>query len=338
MKEEQGQERIDVERVKASYKLSDEVQKIVKLKRNGDEFSGLCPFHNEKTPSFTVNDKKGFYHCFGCGAHGSIIDWVMQTENLTFVDALKKLSSADHLIHNGTKKFRSKSHILSYTPEEQVTPNRAKAEAINDILRRSVPVDGTIAEAYLRSRGILMPIPKSVRFVDKCRVTMHPRTEYFPAMIGVVKNIHDQMIAVHRTFLTDDGSDKRSAYNGSAKVMLGKCMGSAVRLSPLKDRLYLAEGIETALSILQARPNACVWAALSCNGMGGLNVPKTVREVIFCADNDTKNPSDAAYRQVAKLVKSGVPRVTVKFPPEGMDFNDVLQASDLDINDYLGAE
>ncbi len=71
---------------------SEVVGKRVKLVKKGREFSGLCPFHNEKTPSFTVNDDKGFYHCFGCGAHGSAIDFVMNTEGLSFPETVERLA------------------------------------------------------------------------------------------------------------------------------------------------------------------------------------------------------------------------------------------------------
>ena len=53
--------------------LSDVISKTVNLSKKGSDFIGLCPFHNEKTPSFTVSNDKGFYHCFGCGAHGDVI-------------------------------------------------------------------------------------------------------------------------------------------------------------------------------------------------------------------------------------------------------------------------
>ncbi|MEQ9609958.1 MAG: DNA primase, partial [Kiloniellaceae bacterium] len=71
---------------------SEVVGKRVKLVKKGREHSGLCPFHNEKTPSFTVNDEKGFYHCFGCGAHGSAIDFVMNTEGLSFPETVERLA------------------------------------------------------------------------------------------------------------------------------------------------------------------------------------------------------------------------------------------------------
>lgn len=72
--------------------LSDIVGRKVRLSRAGREFKGCCPFHTEKTPSFYVNDDKQFYHCFGCGAHGSAIDFLMQHDNLSFIEAVEALA------------------------------------------------------------------------------------------------------------------------------------------------------------------------------------------------------------------------------------------------------
>ena len=73
--------------------LSDIIGRKVRLTRAGREFKGCCPFHNEKTPSFYVNDDKQFYHCFGCGAHGDAIGFAMQHDNLSFIEALETLAS-----------------------------------------------------------------------------------------------------------------------------------------------------------------------------------------------------------------------------------------------------
>ena len=80
------------DKLRSSILTSEVVGKKVKLKARGPEFQGLCPFHNEKSPSFTVNDLKGFYHCFGCAAHGDIISFVMQSEGLEYKDAVTKLA------------------------------------------------------------------------------------------------------------------------------------------------------------------------------------------------------------------------------------------------------
>lgn len=82
-----------VDDLRTRLPVSDVVGKSVKLTRAGREYKGCCPFHHEKTPSFTVNDQKGFYHCFGCGAHGDIVNFVMQNNNLSFVDAVESLAA-----------------------------------------------------------------------------------------------------------------------------------------------------------------------------------------------------------------------------------------------------
>src|SRR5688572_13992656 len=70
----------------------DVVDRYVKLKRAGANFVACCPFHSEKTPSFTVSQTKQFYHCFGCGAHGTAIGFMMEYSGLGFVDAVKDLA------------------------------------------------------------------------------------------------------------------------------------------------------------------------------------------------------------------------------------------------------
>lgn len=77
----------------ARVDISDIVSARVKLRRTGSNLVGLCPFHNEKTPSFTVSQNKQFFHCFGCGAHGSAISFIMQFEHLNFVEAVENLAA-----------------------------------------------------------------------------------------------------------------------------------------------------------------------------------------------------------------------------------------------------
>lgn len=78
--------------LRARITLSTLVQRSVKLTRAGREWKGCCPFHEEKTPSFYVNDQKQFYHCFGCGAHGDAISWMVDQQGLQFMDAVKELA------------------------------------------------------------------------------------------------------------------------------------------------------------------------------------------------------------------------------------------------------
>ena len=82
-----------LEEIKLRLKVSQVVGKSVKLKKRGKEFIGLSPFSNEKTPSFTVNDEKGFYHCFSSAEHGNIFDFLMKTKNYKFGEAVRVLAS-----------------------------------------------------------------------------------------------------------------------------------------------------------------------------------------------------------------------------------------------------
>ena len=82
-----------LEEIKQRLKVSQDVGKHVKLKKRGKEFIGLSPFSNEKTPSFTVNDEKGFYHCVSSAEHGNIFDFLMKTKNYKFGEAVRALAT-----------------------------------------------------------------------------------------------------------------------------------------------------------------------------------------------------------------------------------------------------
>jgi DNA primase len=82
-----------LEELRARLPVSEVVGRRVKLKKAGREFKGLSPFQQEKSPSFTVNDQKGFYHDFSSGKHGDIISFLMETEGVGFTEAVERLAS-----------------------------------------------------------------------------------------------------------------------------------------------------------------------------------------------------------------------------------------------------
>ena len=83
-----------IEEVRSRISLSSIIGKRVKLTKKGRRQTGLCPFHNEKTPSFSVNDDEGYYHCFGCGAGGDAITFLRETEGLDFTEAVTRLAES----------------------------------------------------------------------------------------------------------------------------------------------------------------------------------------------------------------------------------------------------
>jgi DNA primase len=128
--------------------LSGVVGRRVRLIRRGREHTGLCPFHNEKTPSFTVSDDKGFYHCFGCGAHGDVIGFVMQTEGLSFPEAVERLAGEAGL------------EVPRSTPEDRAREQRragamdALEMACDWFQRQLESPEGVSARDYLADRGL----------------------------------------------------------------------------------------------------------------------------------------------------------------------------------------
>src|SRR5713101_7848232 len=81
-----------LDELRSRISFGDLVRRRVRLTRRGREQVGLCPFHNEKTPSFYVAEDKGVFHCFGCGAHGDAIGFVMRADNLDFIKAVERLA------------------------------------------------------------------------------------------------------------------------------------------------------------------------------------------------------------------------------------------------------
>ena len=132
--------------IKSSIKLSDLIKKNIALKqRDKSNFIGLCPFHKEKTPSFNVSDDKGFYHCFGCGKNGDIFNYVMEMENVGFLEALKKLAELAGIEYSNT----------NFIPDPKTTNlyNLLKRVCDSYIQNLNAPI-GQPAREYLKKRDI----------------------------------------------------------------------------------------------------------------------------------------------------------------------------------------
>lgn len=181
-------------------------------------------------------------------------------------------------------------------------------------------IEGTLAEVYLRSRRIDCPLPQTLRFHPRC---FHgPSRQTLPAMVALVDG--GGGLAVHRTFLRADGRGKAGLPDGD-KLMLGRVAGGAVRLSDGPGRLVIAEGIESALSLVCGLLDgpARVWAALSTSGMRSLRLPETPGAMAIAADADPEGR--AAAQALAQRAHAANWRVSILDPGEGRDFNDILK-------------
>jgi DNA primase len=137
-----------LDELRGRLSLAGLVGKRVRLTRRGHEHAGLCPFHNEKTPSFYVVEDKGFFHCFGCGAHGDAVGFVMRAENLDFVEAVTRLAGEAGLA------------VPQSSPDERERARRRKtlletlAAAAQFYETRLWSPAGTRAREYLAARGL----------------------------------------------------------------------------------------------------------------------------------------------------------------------------------------
>ena len=136
-----------LDELRSRITLSGVISRSTRLTRAGREFKACCPFHNEKTPSFTVNDEKGFYHCFGCGAHGDVIRWMTDQRGLSFMDAIKELAS--------------EAGMEMPAPDPHAAERKEQRDTLIDVMQAAQEwfaanlrgPQGAGARAYLATRG-----------------------------------------------------------------------------------------------------------------------------------------------------------------------------------------
>jgi DNA primase len=137
-----------LDELRARTLLSSLIGKSTKISKAGREWKACCPFHNEKTPSFTINDEKGFYHCFGCGAHGDAIRWMTDQRGLPFMDAVKELAEA--------------AGLDVPAPDPRAAEKAERANSLHDVMKAAADwfteqlgsIEGAEARAYLDKRGL----------------------------------------------------------------------------------------------------------------------------------------------------------------------------------------
>lgn len=134
-----------IQRVKEESDIVEWIGRYTKLEKKGRNYMGLCPFHTEKTPSFSVQPEKGYYHCFGCGAGGDVIKFLMEKEGLGFIEAVEKLAEDLHI--DLKPSFRDTA--ADKKRERMVAMNREAALYYMEILSRN-----PYSLDYLKNRGI----------------------------------------------------------------------------------------------------------------------------------------------------------------------------------------
>jgi DNA primase len=147
-----------LDELRARISLSGLIGRSVRVIKAGREFKACCPFHNEKTPSFTINDDKGFYHCFGCGAHGDAIRWMTEHQGLPFMDAVKELAAM------ASMDVPAPDPRAAQRAEAAKTLHDTMGAAQDFFVRNLAGDGGRAARAYLATRGFPAAIVESFGF------------------------------------------------------------------------------------------------------------------------------------------------------------------------------
>lgn len=189
-----------LDELRSRLALSDVIAKRVKLTKKGREYTGLCPFHHEKTPSFTVNNEKGFYHCFGCGAHGDIIKFMMDLEKLPFIEAVERLADMAGL------KMPDHSPQQQRWQQNHTTLLNVMEEACRFFQQHLFSASGAEAQKYLSRRGITPEIAKNFRLgyaPTGSKLTAHFKAKKVPlpdcVKLGLIVN-NQQRNSIHDYF------------------------------------------------------------------------------------------------------------------------------------------
>ena len=336
-----------LDEIKTRLKVSSVVSKSVALKKRGKEYVGLSPFKNEKTPSFTVNDEKEFYHCFATSEHGNIFDFVMKTQNLRFGEAVKHLANLAGM----------QPYMFSKQDEEREKKWKEYASIFSkyidfyheELLKNE---NLTIARDYLKGRLLgkdqvkkfkIGYIEKNPNFYEKLKDEFSEQTlldtglfyldekkkiyvERFKGrLIFPINNISSQAIALGGRII--EKSDYLAKYINSPETNFFK-KGSnlynldfARKLSNKIDHIYLVEGYMDVVGLSKnGIENTVANLGTSLTDKQILTLNQFFDDIIICFDGD-ESGYKAALRAAENSIKELKPekQISFLFLPDGED-------------------
>ncbi len=328
-----------LDEIKTRLKVSTVVSKAVSLKKRGKEFIGLSPFKNEKTPSFTVNDEKEFYHCFASSEHGNIFDFVMKTQNLRFGEAVKYLANLagmkPYMFSKQDEERDKKWKVYSYILNIYV-------EFYHDKLLKDESY--SIARDYLKSRSIdkeqvkkfkIGFVEKNSNFFEKLKrdYSEQDLLETGLFYLDEKKNIYIERFRGRLIFPINDISSQPIALGGriiEKSNFFAKYINSpetsffkkgsnlynldiARKLSNKLNNIYLVEGYMDVVGLSKNGIDNAVanlGTSLTDKQIFGLN--QFFDDIIICFDGD-ESGYKAALRAAENSIKSLKPEKQISF-------------------------
>ena len=328
-----------LDEIKTRLKVSNVVSKYVQLKKRGKEFVGLSPFKNEKTPSFTVNDEKGFFHCFSTSEHGNIFDFLMKTQNLKFGEAVKTLalqagmrpytfSKADeereqalkdytslyseyvNFYHNELLNNPETKRSLDYLKNRKLTLETIKNFKLGYVKKNSNIFENlkkNFNEKILKECGIFYFDEKKNIFVDRFR----------DRIIFPINSISGSPIAIGGRIMQKNSFFAK--YINSPETQFFKKgnnlynIDRARKLSNKINQIFLVEGYMDVISLNNRGIENCVanlGTALTERQVAILN--QFFNEIVICFDGD-ESGYKAAVRAAENSIKELKPEKQISF-------------------------
>ena len=325
--------------IKNRLKVSTVVSKTVSLKKRGKEFVGLSPFKNEKTPSFTVNDEKEFYHCFATSEHGNIFDFVMKTQNLKFGEAVKYLAQLAGMQPYMFSK-QDEEREKKWNEYKSIFSNYVDFYH-NELLKNE---NYSIARDYLKNRSLgkdevkkfkIGYIEKNPNFFEKLKKDYSEQTlietglfyldekkkiyveRFRGRLIFPINNISGQPIALGGRII--ENLDYLAKYINSPETNFFK-KGSnlynldlARKLSNKIDHIYLVEGYMDVVGLSKhGIDNAVANLGTSLTDKQVLTLNQFFDDIIICFDGD-ESGYKAALRAAENSIKELKPEKQISF-------------------------
>ncbi|MDE1568278.1 DUF7146 domain-containing protein [Aquabacter sp. P-9] len=254
------------------------------------------------------------------GEHGDLLDVIRRSLGLTdFADVADEARTFLNLPHPELEPAAPRCRVMP-APSGSV-------EAARRLFAMSQPIAGTIAETYLRRRGItLLHGTANLRFHPRCYYKPDDGpSETWPAMIAAVTDLSGRITGVHRTWLAPDGSDK--APVDTPRKAMGDLLGCSVRIGVAGDVMAAGEGIETMLSLRQVLPSMAMAPALSAAHLAAILFPLRLRRLYIVRDND---PAGDGARDMLIQRANAEGIETIPLSPALEDFNEDLQRLGID--------
>lgn len=343
-----------LDELRSRITLSTLIGRTVKVIRAGREYKACCPFHNEKTPSFTINDEKGFYHCFGCSAHGDAIRWMTDQRGLSFMDAVKELAAEAGMEVPAADPRAAKK------AEEQASLRDVVQAAADWFAQQLASSNGAPAREYLAKRGISEATRKAFGFglAPESRSALKEALKKFPTAMLVesgmliavedkepydrfrgrlmipIRDARGRVIAFGGRIL-GDGEPKYLNSPDTPLFDKGRTLYNLDKASPASrqtNRIIVVEGYMDVIALAEAGiadAVAPLGTALTENQLGMLW--RMVPVPVLCFDGDSAGQK-AAMRAAMRALPLLRPGFSLAFAtlPAGQDPDDLVRARGAD--------